>query len=92
MKELDIINHYGINHQQRKLQEEVSELIEAIIQYEMAKKLNLPLDKYRKHVVEEHTDVTLLMNQIRDYYKIDYDESLKVYEYKFNRTIEGMNK
>ena len=79
-----IINHYGINHQQRKLNEEVFELQESIFDYE-----NITLmDK--KHIIEELADVMVLLEQIKIYYNLEDEDIKSAMEYKINRTLERM--
>ena len=79
MKEklLRIIQHYGLNHQQRKLEEEVYELQEAIIKGD---------DK--EHIAEELADVCVLLMQITNYLKIDVPSIDKIMEMKIDRQIE----
>lgn len=81
MKEklLKIIQHYGLNHQQRKLEEEVYELQEAIIKGD---------DK--EHITEELADVCVLLMQITNYFKIDVPSIDKIMEMKIDRQIERM--
>lgn len=78
MKEklLKIIQHYGLNHQQRKLEEEVYELQEAIIKGD---------DK--EHIAEELADVCVLLMQITNYLKIDVPSIDKIMEMKIDRQI-----
>lgn len=84
-KLLKIIEHYGINNQQRKLQEEVFELQEAIIKFE-----NGIGDI--KEVVEELVDVTVLLDQFRVFYEIYQDEESEIYDFKVNRQLERIEK
>lgn len=79
MKEklLKIIKHYGLNHQQRKLEEEVYELQEAIIKGD---------DK--EHIAEELADACVLLMQITNYLKIDVPSIDKIMEMKIDRQIE----
>lgn len=79
MKEklLKIIKHYGLNHQQRKLEEEVYELQEAIIKGD---------DK--EHITEELADVCVLLMQITNYFKLDVPSIDKIMEMKIDRQIE----
>lgn len=88
MKEdlLKIINHYGINNQQRKLEEEVFELQEAIIKYE--NNCNLT----RENIKEEIADVSVLLQQISEYYDISFEDIYPIMKNKINRTMERMKK
>jgi len=89
-KLLQIINHYGIKHQQRKLAEEVFELQEAITQYEFgndATYKEFPKD-YLEHIAEELTDVIVLVSQIKEYYGITDAQLGKIMDFKVYRTLE----
>ncbi len=88
MKEelLKIINHYGINNQQRKLEEEVFELQEAIIKYE--NNCNLT----RESIKEEIADVSVLLQQISEYYDISFEDIYPIMKNKINRTMGRMKK
>ena len=85
MKEalLKIINHYGVNAQQRQFAEEVFELQEAITQYEEPR-------RYRgtEHIAEEITDVMCLLFQFSEYYNIDANDISKTLAYKIKRQLE----
>lgn len=96
-KLLTIINHYGINNQQRKLQEEVFELQESItnLEYEyricnendeivVAEKENI----FKEHIEEEIADVCVLLMQICNYYKLSVRNITKVMEMKLDRQLE----
>lgn len=59
----EIIGHYGIEHQLKKLHEEVYELTEAIL-----------LRERRSHILEEFADVQVLLEQIKIWFDLnDYD-------------------
>lgn len=87
MKEglLEIINHYGVNHQQRKLNEECFELQEAIIEYETESFYCVPS---KKHITEELADVMVLLEQFKLYYEISSEEISKIFWKKVNRQLE----
>ena len=91
-KLLKIINHYGIKHQQRKLQEEVFELQEAIIRYEDAKEENeyggiKNLKAFKEYIEEEMSDVCNLLMEICNYYDLSIRNITKTMEYKLERQI-----
>ena len=89
MKEelLKIIKHYGINNQQRKLEEEVFELQEAITAYENDYEgLNMGNDT--NHIAEEIADVAVLLNQFIDYYDLDSEIIQGIANYKIRRQLE----
>ena len=76
MKEdlLKIINHYGIKSQQRKLQEEVFELQEAIINAENNRLIGIsrkPSELAIEHIAEEIADCYVMLNQFQYYYGIE---------------------
>ena len=70
MKEIEIINHYGLKNQIRKFSEESYELIEALF------------ENNKKHITEEITDCLVLINQFKAYYEIQDKDIQKVYDYK----------
>ena len=97
-KLLKIINHYGVNHQQRKLQEEVFEFQEAIVKYELAKEdnelqddLDEPrkwnLSHFKKYILEEIADVMVMLCQFKEHYGIDGNEIMKIMNEKIDRQI-----
>lgn len=89
MKEslLKIINHYGVNAQQRQLAEEVFELQEAITAYENDYEgLNMGNDT--NHIAEEIADVAVLLNQFIDYYDLDSEKIQEIANYKIRRQLE----
>lgn len=84
---LKIIKHYGINNQQRKLEEEVFELQEAITAYENDYEgLNMGNDT--NHIAEEIADVAVLLNQFIDYYDLDSEKIQEIANYKIRRQLE----
>ena len=89
MKEdlLKIINHYGVNAQQRQLAEEVFELQEAITAYENDYEgLNMGNDT--NHIAEEIADVTVMLKQFQYYYGIENEFILALIRGKVNRQLE----
>ena len=84
MKEdlLKIIEHFGINNQQRKLHEELFELNEAITIYEQGN--NQSCDD----IVEEIADVCVILRQFMGIYNITQDEISEKMANKINRTLE----
>ena len=63
-KLLQIINHYGISNQLKKLNEEIYEFQEAIMQYEFYK-YGGDIDKLKKHIIEEYGDVLNVLEQFK---------------------------
>lgn len=100
---LKIIDHYGINHQQRKLAEEVFELQEAITKYEFTNDDNKTLKElgegnkwdiyfFKNNVVEELADVMVLLRQFQAYYSIDAEQLGTIMYDKIQRTLKRMEK
>lgn len=100
---LKIIDHYGINHQQRKLAEEVFELQEAITKHEFTKGDNKTLEElgetkkwdtyfFKNNVVEELADVMVLLRQFQAYYNIETEQLGTIMYDKIQRTLKRMEK
>jgi NTP pyrophosphatase (non-canonical NTP hydrolase) len=89
---LEIINHYGVNNQLRKFNEECYELIEAIIDYKYVEVYKgSPAEKYQKgHLIEELSDVTVMLKQFQAYYGITDEEIEEVMRFKIERQKERM--
>ena len=93
---LKIIEHFGVNNQQRKLQEEVFELQEAITKYEEFNNRIEDLAIYdidetelkKEHIAEEIVDVMILLEQFFHHYGLDEKTLLKIEENKIIRTLE----
>lgn len=87
-KLLRIITHFGVNKQQRKLQEELFELQEVITLREQEEYNNSYTDQLEKDITEEIADVMVMLKQFQYYYEItDYDIE-KVMLEKIDRTIK----
>lgn len=78
-----IINHYGVNSQQRQFFEEVFELQEAIIQYEEPRRYHS-----KEHIAEEIADAMVMLKQFQLYYDISTEEIEKIMQYKIDRQIK----
>ena len=89
---LKIIEHFGVNNQQRKLQEEVFELQEAIIKKETEYyfcETTVKKDRENlKHIAEEIADICVILRQFMEYYDITQDEITDKMVEKINRTLE----
>ena len=88
-----IINFYGIYHQQRKFQEEVFELQEAITTHELKKSVEyeIPLTEIigtKEHIAEELADVLVMLEQFRLYYDISLDDVKKIGKSKIDRQLK----
>lgn len=97
MKEnlLQIINHYGIKSQQRKLQEEVFELQEAIINAENNRLIGIsrkPSELAIEHIAEEIADCCVMLKQFQLYYGIENKQIEETIKFKIDRQLERINK
>lgn len=89
-KLLEIINYYGVNNQQRKLEEEIFELQETIIKWE-----NMPVtpnyilvNKMKDDIEEEFADVMVMLEQFKIYYNLDNNKIKEIMKYKINRQLD----
>ena len=90
---LKIIEHFRVNNQQRKLQEEIFELQEAITTHELKKSVEyeIPLTEIigtKEHITEEIVDTMILLKQFQHYYKINREDIRKTMKNKIKRTLE----
>ena len=101
---LKIIEHFGVNNQQRKLQEEVFELNEAITKHENKNPIITAIDTLNKvanningkeykmlsieNIKEEIADICVILRQFMKYYDITQDEISDRMANKINRTLE----
>lgn len=76
----EIVKHYGIEHQLKKLHEEVFELTEAILR----------ASKGRREVLEEFADVQVLLAQIKIWYDLEDQDIKNCFWYKVDRQITRM--
>lgn len=93
MKEdlLKIIQHYGVNAQQRQFAEEVFELQEAILTRELHWHYDTEIQDIRpldNHIAEEIADVMVLLNQFKSYYGIPNETILVFMRGKVDRQLE----
>lgn len=93
MKEylIKIINHYGIEQQLRKFQEEVFELNEAIIREREIYNNGGTLAYYnavKEHITEEIADVFNLVEQFMYFYNIDIQDVIEIKHKKIHRQLE----
>lgn len=87
---LEIINHFGVENQQRKLQEEIFELNEAITQYEILNDYIGHYQDMKDHILEELVDCEILLSQLKINYGYDNDEFNNLKRKKVNRTLKRM--
>lgn len=76
-----IIKHYGINNQLKKLTEEVYELQESILEQH-----NI------EHILEEYADVEVILEQIKQYFKLDDEKIELIKDYKVARQLYRIRK
>ena len=93
MKEdlLKIIMHYGVNAQQRQLEEEVFELQEAITKAECNRCIGVvrkPCDECINHIAEEIADVAVMLKQFQYHYGIENEFIIALMRGKVNRQLE----
>lgn len=93
-----IIKHYGIRNQLKKFNEETYELIEAINDYERQKEAcenigcsRIHADKELEHMVEEFSDVCVVLEQFKAYYNLDNDKIIEMMKYKIQRQLDRIN-
>lgn len=89
---LQIIHHYGISNQLKKLSEEIFELQEAIINCELKSTIEyeIPLTEIigaKDHIAEEIADVMVMLEQFKLYYGISSEEITKIFWNKVDRQI-----
>lgn len=91
----DIMNHFGIRNQMKKLNEEAYEFLEAVNNYEALIFENEcygdvytveELDIFRDHLVEEMGDVLILLTQFIARYGISKEELDEWMDSKLART------
>ena len=68
-----ILAHYGADNQKKKVQEELQELSEAIS------------EDNRTHVIEELTDVYIVLEQLKQIYRVSEEEMETVADFKISR-------
>lgn len=89
----NVLEHFGIRNQMKKLNEECFELLEAISNYEddvvyEGKKDNEYLNIFRDHIIEEMADILTILTQFIVKYNIIAPEIDGVMEEKLTRTEE----
>jgi NTP pyrophosphatase (non-canonical NTP hydrolase) len=81
---LEIIKHYGLKKQLKKLSEEVYELQEAIL-------LDEGGEESFQHICEERADVEVLLRQLDSYLDIKFEDFSMWMVKKVNRTLERID-
>lgn len=87
-----ICNHYGVKHQIKRVQSEVFELNEAILDYEKAidDQYVHDFDKLMEHVIEEYADVFNMLLQIIVVYNIKIEDIFKMMRKKADKQLNKM--
>ena len=79
---LKIIQNYGTCNQLKKLSEELYEFQEAVIEHRFFKVLQT-----KAHLIEELSDLFVLLMQFKEYYHIDGKEIMKIMREKIDRQL-----
>lgn len=90
-KERQIINHYGVIPQLKYMQTEMFEFIEAIIEREIHWNFDTEIQDIRpldKHIEEEYADLTMMLEQFKEYYHLDEDNIQRIKEQKIERQLK----
>lgn len=82
-KLLKIFYNYSESDQLKKLNEEMFELIEAIMLYKPENKA-----KSTDNITEEMADVMVMLEQFRLAYNIELEDIEKIMKYKIDRQLE----
>ena len=88
---LDIINHYGVEHQQRKLAEENYELQSVITEVELRDQ-DYICKRHEDILIDEIADNLIMLAQFIQYYDLPIDKIDKRIDYKLDRQEERMKK
>ena len=89
-KEKQIINHYGVLPQLKYMQTEMFEFIEAILTKELVGAY--PGIKEKAHIEEEYADLTMMLEQFKEYYYLDEDNIQRIKEQKIERQLKRIEK
>ena len=90
-KEKQIIEHYGVIPQLKYIQTEMFELIEAIIEREIHWNCDTEIQDIKpldKHIEEEYADLTMMLEQFKEYYNLNEENIQKIKEQKIERQLE----
>ena len=86
-KLLRIFNHFGIETQKRKLNEEVYEFLQAVCEWQ-----NNPSRANAEHVTEELADCLVVLFQFQHHFGIDEQTIKQWSDYKTERTLERIER
>lgn len=85
-KEKQIINHYGVLPQLKYMQTEMFEFVEAILTKELVGAYSGIKEK--QHIEEEYADLTMMLEQFKEYYHLDEDNIQRIKEQKIERQLK----
>ena len=85
-KEKQIINHYGVLPQLKYMQTEMFEFVEAILTKELVGAYSGIKEK--QHIEEEYADLTMMLEQFKEYYHLDEDNIQRIKEQKIDRQLK----
>lgn len=93
-KERQIINYYGVIPQLKYMQTEMFEFIDAVLAYENQVPYcdriwdkNL-INYFKKHIEEEYADLTMMLEQFKEYYHLNEDYIQRIKDYKIERQLD----
>lgn len=84
---LDIINHYGPDHQKRIFSGEADELRDAITEVELRDQDYL-CERHEDMLIDEIADVLVMLGQFIQYYDLPIDKIDKRIDFKLDRQEE----
>ena len=93
-KVLKIINNYGVISQLKYIQTEMFEFIEAIMILEHYEEFandqdyQTTLKQQKAHIEEEYADLTMMLEQFKEYYYLDEDNIQRIKEQKIERQLK----
>lgn len=85
-KEKQIISFYGVIPQLKYMQTEMFEFVEAILAKELVGAY--PGIKEKQHIEEEYADLTMMLEQFKEYYHLDEDNIQRIKEQKIERQLK----
>lgn len=77
---LNIIKHYGLRNQLKKLSEEVYEFQEAILMDDGS-------EESLNHIIEEYSDIQVILEQFLNFYELDITKIIETKVKKTARTL-----
>ena len=93
-KEKQIINHYGVLPQLKYMQTEMFEFVEAIMILEHYEEFandqdyQTTLKQQKAHIEEEYADLTMMLEQFKEYYQLNEYNIQRIKEQKIERQLK----